>query len=47
MNLKKYLLAGSLASILVLGACGDTDEESGESPQDTGGTEESSEVEDE
>ncbi|SDK92611.1 hypothetical protein [Lacicoccus qingdaonensis] len=48
MNFKKYLLAGGLASVLVLGACGG-DEDSAE---DTGGegagdTEETSGVEDE
>lgn len=44
MNLRKYLLTGGLASILILGACGDDGEEM---PQETGGTEESSEAEDE
>ena len=44
MDLKKYLLAGGLSSILVLGACGG---DSQEEPQETGGTEESSEAEDE
>src|SRR5699024_7772318 len=48
MDLKKYLLAGGLSSILVLGACGgDSQEEPQEEPQETGGTEESSEAEDE
>lgn len=48
MNFKKYLLAGGLASVLVLGACGGD----GDSAEDTGGegtgdAEETSGVEDE
>lgn len=48
MNIKKYLLAGGLASILVLGACGGDED----SADDTGGegagdTEETTGVEDE
>lgn len=48
MNIKKYLLAGGLASILVLGGCGgdeeSTDDAGGEG---AGDTEETSGVEDE
>lgn len=40
MNFKKYLLAGGLASILVLGACGgDSEDENSESVDTEGGTE--------
>ncbi|SOC39389.1 hypothetical protein [Salinicoccus kekensis] len=40
MNFKKYLLAGGLASILVLGACGDdAADESAETLDTEGGTE--------
>lgn len=49
MNFKKYLLAGGLASILVLGACeeGALEEDPGDTPQETEDTEDGSEVDEE
>lgn len=40
MELKKYLLAGGLASVLVLGACGEDTATDEEDPAEQNGTEE-------